>query len=420
MGNLQGDTQKLKSDQGQDQWLANHIGIYRWVILVVTTLTQATIAFISQGIGTLAPFLIAGLGLTKTQVGFAGGAVNIGTTLTALLAGRAVDMWGEKRVLVIGGLATGVSVLIASLSNTFLVLIGLLMFTGLWAATATPAGSKAIMTWFPYSQRGLALGIRQTGIPMGGMLAALFIPPIAISFGWKSAMVSMGLGPILGAAVCQFTYKDYPLEVNVAKTVKSGKWTELLRKKEIWLLGFTAITYVAAQFTIVTYLVLYLHDKTGLSVAFASLFLALVQFGGMVGRIFWGYVSDTFFQGARKPVLTVIGILAIAMALFMLALSPATPLWLIAFATFLFGFTAIGWNGIYITLLSEMAGKDQSGTAVGFGLTLIQFGVLIFPPLFGLLVDRTGSYEASWLGLSILMAVGVGILGFVKERRASR
>ncbi|MDI6812611.1 MAG: MFS transporter [Desulfitobacteriaceae bacterium] len=415
MGNFHRGAQRL--GKGQDVWLANHIGGYRWVILFVTTLTQATIALISQGIGTLAPFLITELGLTKTQVGFAGGAVNVGMTLTALLAGRAVDTWGEKRVLVVGGLATGEAVLLASLSNTFLVLIVLLMFTGLWAATSTPAGSKAIMTWFPFSQRGLALGIRQTGVPLGGMVAALLIPPIAISFGWKIAMGVMGLGPILGAALCQVAYKDHPMEVKVGKTVKSGKWTELLRNKEIWLVSLTAITYVAAQFTIVTYLVLYLHDKTSFSVALASLFLALVQFGGMAGRIFWGYVSDTFFQGARKPVLAIIGIMAIAMALAMLALTPQTPMWIIGLATWLFGFSAIGWNGIYITLLSEVAGRDQAGTAVGLGLTLLQLGVLIFPPLFGFFVDFSGSYQTSWLGLSILVAVGVGILGFVKERR---
>ncbi len=413
MGNFHGGTQKL--GKGSDVQ-ADSVSSYRWVILSVTTLTQATIALIAQGIGTLAPFLITGLGLSKTQVGFAGGAVNVGMTLTALLAGRAVDTWGEKRVLVTGGLATGAAVVLASFSNTFMVLIVLLMFTGVWAATSTPAGSKAIMTWFPFSQRGLALGIRQTGVPLGGMVAALLIPPIAISFGWKIAMGVIGLGPILGAALCQVAYKDHPLEVGLGKAAKSRKWTELLRNKEIWLVSLTAITYIAAQFTIVTYLVLYLHDKTGFSVALASLFLALVQFGGMVGRIFWGYISDAFFQGARKPVLALIGIMAIVMALTMLALTPQTPIWIIGLATFLFGFTAIGWNGVYITLLSEVAGSDQAGTAVGLGLTLLQLGVLVFPPLFGLMVDYSGSYEMSWIGLSMLMAVGVGILGFVKER----
>lgn len=396
----------------------NDIGSYRWVILSVTTFTQATIALISQGIGTLAPFLVVGLGLSKTQVGFAGGAVNVGMILTALLAGRAVDMWGEKKVLVVGGITTGGAILLTSFSNSFPTLIALLMFTGLWAATSTPAGSKAIMTWFPFSQRAIALGIRQTGVPLGGLVAALIIPPIAIHYGWQMAMVTMGAVAIFGAAVCQVTYRDYPIEVGSTKVKKVSQWTHLLRNKNIWLVGLTGMTFVAAQFIIVTYLVLYLHDKTGQSVALASLFLALVHFGGMAGRIFWGYISDSFFLGKRKPVLGLIGIIAAGMSLVMLFLSPTTPLWIVGLTTWIFGFTAVGWNGIFITMLSEIAGKDQAGTAVGMGLTLLQLGVLMFPPAFGLLVDLSGSYKTSWIGLSILMGLGVLILLLVKEKQA--
>jgi|SRR5680860_112703 len=394
------------------------IGAYRWVILSVTTFTQSTIALISQGIGTLAPFLVVGLGLSKTQVGFAGGAVNVGMILTALLAGRAVDTWGEKKVLVVGGLATGGAILLTSFSNSFPILIAMLMFTGLWAATSTPAGSKAIMTWFPFSQRALALGIRQTGVPLGGMVAALIIPPIAIQYGWQIAMATMSVGAILGAAVCQVAYRDHPVEVGSAKIKKGGQWTHLLRNKNIWLIGLTGMTFVSAQYIIITYLVLYLHDKAGHSVAVASLFLALVHFGGMVGRIFWGYVSDTFFLGKRKPVLGLIGIIAAGMALVMLLLTQTTPLWLVGLITWVFGFTAVGWNGIYITMLSEIAGRDQAGTAVGMGVTLLQVGVLAFPPAFGLLVDLSGSYEMSWIGLSLLMGLGVLILLLVKEKEA--
>lgn len=396
------------------------MGSYRWAILSITTFTQATIAVISQGIGTLAPFLVIGLGLSKTQVGFAGGAVNVGMILTAFLAGRAVDMWGEKKVLVMGGLTTGCAIFLTSLSNSFTTLIALLMFTGLWAGSSTPAGSKAIMAWFPFSQRALALGIRQTGVPLGGLVAALIIPPIATYYGWQMAMVTMGAGAIFGALVCQSTYRNHPLEVGSNNFKKGSQWTYLLRNKNIWLVGVTGITFIAGQFIIVTYLVLYLHDKTGQSVAFASRFLALAQFGGMVGRIFWGYISDTFFLGKRKPVLGIIGIIAAGMALVMLFISETTSIWVVGLAAWTFGFTAVGWNGVYITLLSEMAGKDHAGTAVGIGVTLLQLGVLTFPPAFGLLVDRSGSYETSWISLSALMVLGVLILILIDEKKIVR
>lgn len=415
MDNQSGDTQKLETSQ--NLWLANHIGSYRWVILFVTTFTQATIALISQGIGPLAPFLISGLGLTKTQVGFTGGAVNVGTTLTALMAGRAVDIWGEKKVLVVGGVATGIAIIMTSRSNSFPMLIGLLWFTGLWSATSTPAGSKAIMTWFPFSQIGLALGIRQTGIPLGGLVAAVLMPQIAIHFSWQMAMVTMGIGAILGAGICQISYKDFP-KGEKTKVKKQGRWTLLLRNRNIWLIGLTGMSYVATQFTIVSYLVLYLHDQAGQPVALASIFLALVQFGGIVGRVFWGYISDRFFQAKRKAVIILIGGIAAAMSLSMLFLTRGTPLWIIGLLSWIFGFSAVGWNGVFITMLSEMAGKEQAGTAVGIGLTMLQIGVLLFPPAFGFLVDLSGTYKISWIGLSVLMGIGMLMLSFVKEKKA--
>jgi sugar phosphate permease len=399
----------------QNVLTVNSTAGYRWVVLLVTTFAQATLALISQGMGTLSPFFVTDLGLTKSQVGFTGGAVNLGMTLTALLAGRAVDVWGEKKVLVFGGLATAGSIFIASFVHSFAALMAGLMFTGVWAASGTPAGSKAIMNWFPFSQRALALGIRQTALPLGGLIAALILPVIAMNFSWRMALISMSIGTLLGAVTCQFAYKDFPETANSTSSKKGGTWTDILRNKNLLLVNLTGITYVSAQFTIVSYLVLYLHEKSALTVAVGSLFLALAHFGGIVGRVFWGYVSDTFFHGRRRPVFGLIGVIAAIIALVMLLLTPSTPLWLLGLITWSFGFTANGWNGVWITMLSEIAGKEQAGTAVGMGVTLLQFGVLTFPPLFGYLVDRSGSYEISWIGLSALIVMGVVILFGVKE-----
>lgn len=412
---LGGGTPKLAKRQ-QEVGLSGNIAVYRWVILIVTTFTQASLALISQGIGTLGPFLVTELHLTKTQLGFVGGAVNVGMIFTSILAGRGVDLWGEKRVLVIGGLTTGGAILLASTANSFVTLIAFLLLTGLWSATSTPAGSKAIMTWFPFNQRALALGIRQTGVPLGGMIAALIIPPIAMHFGWQMALVTMSMVAIFGAGVCQFAYKDFPDATENRMAQKTSPWTHLLHNKNIWLVGLSGTAYISVQYIIITYLVLYLNDQAGLTVALASLFLALVQFGGMTGRIFWGYASDTFFQGKRKPVMLLIGIIAAGMSLIMPLLSPETPLWIVAIVTGVFGFTGVGWNGIYVTMLSEIAGKDQAGTAVGMGLTFLQLGVLTFPPTFGYLVDLSGSYNVSWIGLSLLVLLGVLILTRVKDQ----
>src|SRR5262245_32029555 len=68
---------------------------------------------------------------------------------------------------------------------------------------------------------------------------------------------------------------------------------------------------------------------------------------------------------------------------------PAVVLWLLLITT---GLSAVGWNGINMTFVAELAGRSASATAAGFNLTGSYVGILIGPPLFGLLVDASGSY----------------------------
>jgi MFS family permease len=154
-----------------------------------------------------------------------------------------------------------------------------------------------------------------------------------------------------------------------------------------------------------------------LPVAITAYFLAIAQLSGVAGRILWGVISDRYWAGARKPVMMIIGMIIALMSLSMLLIRPGVPLWLVAVDIAVFGFSAIGWNGIWIALLSELVDKDHSGTAVGMGMTVLQIGVLIFPFLFGWLIDWFGSYAVSWIGLFILMCLSLLIISRVRETR---
>ncbi|MEW6275234.1 MAG: MFS transporter, partial [Bacillota bacterium] len=161
-----------------------------------------------------------------------------------------------------------------------------------------------------------------------------------------------------------------------------------------------------------------LHEEMGYPVLVASKFLALVQLGGVIGRISWGAISDTLFGSSRKPVLLLVGLLAATLALMMLLVTPKTPSWWIAAIVFLLGFTAIGWNGLFVALIAELAGGPaNAATAIGLGMNTNQIGKVLLPPLFGLLVDTTGSYRLSWIFLSALGFAGVIFVSRVRERK---
>lgn len=393
-----------------------NVKVYSWIILATATFAQLTISYVTQGIGTLAPFLADSFNLNNTLIGLSGVVVNAGMMLTSALAGALVDRVGEKVVLVAGGVLTGVGIMLTSQASTFYMFLALLFFTGIWAAAATPAGSKAVMTWFPYSKRGLALGIRQTGIPLGGLAAALSLPVVAIYFTWRAAMLEMGIVALLGAVVAFFILKED--HSGAKQRQKTGKDTvrQVLQNRSVWLLSIMAIAYGSAQFTLVAHLLTYLHKALGHTIILASMLLALAQLTGAIARVVLGVLSDTLAHGRRKPLLIGCGLLMVMMAAAMSLVSPATPAVIVAALVLLFGLAAIGWNGLFVTFVSEIVGMDQAGTAVGLGLTLTQIGVLGFPPLFGFVVDTTGSYGPGWLLLSTVTFVGLVVLYQVKEK----
>lgn len=400
-------------------------GTYRWAVLFLTTLAQSCNSMIIYGVATIAPFLVIALNLSKFQVGLTSVAANIGIALTALVLGRMVDVRGEKPLLVLGILGAGLFIILASLvAASFALFFIFLLFTGALAAAVTPAGGKAIVKWFPVLQLGFALGIRQTGVPVGGVLASLLLPYLAICRGWQTALVGAGIIGIAGGILFYLFYKERSEEKPAAagnlpeQTPVAGGYRKVLANQNIWMAAGMAMCFVGSQFILITYIQLFLHEEIGHSLPVASKFLTLVQLGGMVGRISWGFFSDHFLRGTRKPALLTIGFFVSFLALTMLLITPQTPLWLIAIIVFLLGFTAIGWNGLYVALLAELAGgEENAATAIGFGMNTNQIGVLMFPPLFGYLVDISDSYRLSWLFLAGLGLAGTFFASRIKETK---
>src|ERR687889_1925247 len=112
--------------------------------------------------------------------------------LPLLPVGLLIDRHGERRLIMVGVTAMALLVLWATQFSTFAWLLILFLLASLGASTSAPGGSKAIAAWFPRSQRGGAMGMRQTGVTIGGLMAALLLPPVAVRVGWEGAP---GLAP---------------------------------------------------------------------------------------------------------------------------------------------------------------------------------------------------------------------------------
>ncbi|MGH7834686.1 MAG: MFS transporter, partial [Candidatus Binatia bacterium] len=164
----------------------------RWVFLAIATLAQVSVAIIHLGIPTLFPFIQSEFRLTRTEVGFLASLLNGGVVVAALAAGKAADRWGERLVMAYGSMAGGFIALGMNWVTGFPGLLAVLVLLGLATATGTPAGSKAVAGWFRASERGTAMSVRQMSIPLGGAIAAMTLPSVALSYGWRLAVVTAG------------------------------------------------------------------------------------------------------------------------------------------------------------------------------------------------------------------------------------
>lgn len=364
----------------------------------------------AAALAVLLPFLKAEYHLTFAEAGLLANLSYLGTFLTVLLAGWLVDKFGDRLVLVVGSVLTGLLAMLSALSPSFLILLGLILVMGAGIATPTPAGSSAVRSAFPLRVRGTVMGVRQTGIPLGGFVAALSLPMIAVTSGWRAAIFSAGLGAtIVGIGV----FLVYPRDRSVspaARMDRRGPGLRSLMGRDVGVIAGAGILLVAAQFCLVTYLIAYLLQERRLSIAMAAGVLAVAQLAGAGGRILWGAISDRLLGGRRAVVLVLTGFTAAVGSLGLAVMPRGLALPLIVVIVIVFALGALGWNGIQISLLSELAVPGTEGRTVALGLMIIQPGIVLGPLLFGLVVDATQSFRLAWALLAAALIVATLIL----------
>ena len=256
------------------------------------------------------------------------------------------------------------------------------------------------MGWFAREERGLALGIRQTAIPIGGALAAVGLPWIASSAGVRWTFAALGAGCLVGALAGAIWLRDPPVEESTAADVVRGP----LRDPAMWVLSAGSVLYLVAQLSTMTFVVLFLHVHRGMSARHAADVLAVTQVLGIGARIGAGRWSDRV--GSRLGPLQRIGVvLAVAMAA-ATALVDA-PLWLTVPAFVVAGVLGLSWNGLSFTAAAETAGAGRSGAAIGFQQTALAVGSAPIPILFAAIANA-GSWRVAYALAAACPLLGVG------------
>ncbi|MDQ0859943.1 MFS transporter [Bacillus sp. V2I10] len=391
---------------------------YKWIILLIATFSQMSATFVTYGMGPLATFYQKEYGLTQLETGLIVSTVNIGPIFSMIIFGNLMDKYGEKWVVGLGSILLGLNILAAYKTDNYILLLVILAFVGIWYGTAQPGGSSAIIKWFPKKNRGLAMGIRQTGIPIGGALASAALPFFFIQYGLSSAIFVQAIVAVVGGIIFLLFYRDRNCNKQYEeKHSFMEKITKIKNNFELYPLFFIGFTMISLQMIIVAHLMSYFTNTLQVSLSAAGAFLSFALVGGMIGRIILAWISDTIFKGNRSKPLQLTILLTVFTIVFLIFLPSYLPMWGISLLSFFIGFLGVGWFSLFIVLVSEKSNPNFIGLTVSFALTVNQIAIVISPSLFGLLVDYFKSYNIPLFLLALFIFIG-GIWFTITERNS--
>lgn len=388
--------------------VAHRVEARRWWLLSVATLQQAGLTFVRFGLPALAPFIRADLHLSLAQTGAVLGAFDLGALCTLYLTGIATDRLGERRVMAAGAVATGLLTAAASGAPSVAALALMLAAAGVGFPSSQVAGSHAVMGWFPAHERGVAMGVRQAGLPIGGLSAAVLLPWVAAQWGWRRALLVAAVGCALAGLVTLVGLAPAEEPDGGGAPRGFGPFlkapVQFARSRPLVLTTLAACLLAAGQFSLTGYLPLYMVDAFGWDRQAAARLLLAVHLGGIVGRLLWGWVSDRVFHSDRVRPLAVVaaGAAACAAGLGALGVAREVPVLAGAPVALACGLTLLGWNGLYVTLVSELAGT-ASAVMLGLSMTALYVWTMLSPAAFGWLVQQAGGrYPVAWLSVAEL------------------
>ena len=384
-------------------------------ILALTTAIQAFVSLASLAVPVLAPAAAAEMGFAVSAVGYFISLMYVGAATSALLSGGMIMRFGAIRVSQVCLAMCAFSLTLLTLVPAALLPLAALLL-GCGYGPITPASSHVLARTTPPHMLSLTFSIKQTGVPLGAVAAGLLVPPLTLGFGWRAAAWAVALLCLVMLVIAQSLRTQLDADRNPAHPVSMANITTPFRlifaSAELTRNVITAAAYAGLQLCFFTFVVAYLTGSIAYSLVAAGFALSFANFGGVAGRIGWGWIADR----TRNPglVLGVLGVAMTATTLATAAFSPAWPYAAVLTVCALFGITAVSWNGVQI---AETVRLSPPGTAalVAGGTTFLTFcGVIVMPALFSLTHDVT----ASWRIPFVLFCLPALLMGIVQLRHA--
>ena len=360
--------------------------MHRAAVPVATMLAiQVMISLSVLALSVMMPAVAVDLRIDPKLVGVFTAIIYGVAAVTALAAAEPIVRLGAVRICQAALLMAAIGLAFNAISMVATTVLAV-VFIGAAQGPINPASAHVLAQRVPRAWFGMVFSLKQTGVPIGFALAGLVFPLLLGLVGWRGASLVAAAVAVLAALVVELLRPSLDAVVTAGKPT-AGIWRSVrfvFAHRALRVLGLSAVIYVVAQHTFTFYLVTYLYEHCGLSIAGAGLLLSLSQVVGTAVRLLSGGIGD------RVPRIQLLGWTGIGMTAGSIAiglLEPDTPFWLIGLAVVGYGAVVISWNG---TSQAEFAHLSPSGeaAAVASVQTALAFSGAVFgPPLFALIAS---------------------------------
>jgi len=382
-----------------------------WLIPVAAIFTLQTVSsFLSRLIPVVAPAMSEEFGWSGSSIGYLTAGNALGALVVLVAGSSLLKQIGGTRMVQIT-LILGTVCMALFLYPSLGLALAACFAMGISTGTATPAGSEVLQRFSPPGMRNLIFSIKQAGVPLGGMLAGLLAPLFIALAGWRFTLAACALIVLLPTVM---TWKLSPIldaredapkrRLSLLPTWQSLRalsvpLASLAHSRGLWKMSIVGSLFSVSQSSWFTFSVIYLIDRLGFSLALAGVVFAVMQVGGVVGRIALGWLADRLRSATAT--LSIAALLsAITTALLGLT-SPHWPLWSIVLLAFVAGCSAASWNGVQIAEVARrspphLIAETSAGSAI-----LISVMNIVAPSAFAMSVAVSGRYDFAFLASGV-------------------
>lgn len=384
--------------------------------LVATLAVQTLATMALYSLPTVAPEVARDLHVSGTLVGgFVATAYGVGI-LSALLSPGMVRRYGGVRATQAVLLAAAGMLALAALGSGVTGLGMAAVVLGLGYGAAAPASTHLLVPQTPQPVFNLVMSLRQIGVPFGGVMAALILPPLVLAIGWRGALLAE-LGPVLLLMLLMEIPRkrwDSDREPN-RRVFGRTLWQPfaLLADPRFRRLSVAAFVYAGLALCLVAFMTVQLTTVVGLDLVQAGRMLAAYQIAGSVSRPIWGWVADRLLTPAQT--LAVHGVGMAVCSVLTGFYGPGWPVWAVMANAVLAGCTAGGYTGVGYAEYATLGGTRRT-EATGLGTAIFFAGGMVVPPIFGASVGVFGGYRDSFV-IGGVCALASGVLLALPHRR---